>query len=242
MLFVFAALSFAVSLILKRNDVADVSWGLGFVLVCVYLLIKSDITTPLLISCSLVIIWGLRLSIYIAIRNSKNSEDFRYKQWRDEWGTNFYWRSFLQVYLLQMLILLIISAPLLLLASGSINKSPDALTWLIILVWFIGFVWQAVADYQLFIFKKNSSGKVMKTGLWKYSRHPNYFGEIVMWWSLYFLTLSFGSSLLGIISPILITYLLFNVSGVPMLEEKYKKNQEYQEYVDSTPAIFPKLF
>ncbi|MEQ8926130.1 MAG: DUF1295 domain-containing protein [Fulvivirga sp.] len=241
-LLVFALINFIISLVLKRNDIADVSWGLGFILVSGYLLLSSDSSKALIICSGLVILWALRISIYIAIRNSKKSEDFRYKQWREEWGSTFLWRSFLQIYVLQMLILLIISTPLILLALNQVSVNFNLLTWLFILIWTIGFLWQSVADYQLYTFKRKNKGKVMKYGLWKYSRHPNYFGEMVMWWSIFLLAWNFGAPIYAVVSPLLITYLLFNVSGVPMLEKKYQENEEYQAYVDSTPAIFPKLF
>lgn len=110
-----------------------------------------------------------------------------------------------------------------------------------IVLWGIGFLWEAIADYQLTQFKKSQKGKVLTSGLWKYSRHPNYFGEIVMWWSIFFIALPSDLGTFTVISPMLITFLLFKVSGVPMLEEKYAQNVEYRDYIQQTPSIIPFL-
>ncbi|MEP2772049.1 MAG: DUF1295 domain-containing protein [Fulvivirga sp.] len=238
-IFCFAILSFLISIIVKRNDIADVSWGIGFIIVSSYLLFRGVENQLAVIICCCVILWGLRLSIHIGIRNSKKSEDFRYKQWREEWGKAILWRSFLQVYCLQMFILLILAAPIITLAKADTPVSIYAYHIIFIATWSIGFLWEAIADYQLTQFKKSNTGKVLTTGLWRYSRHPNYFGELIMWWSLFFIVLPTEYGIYTIVCPVLLTFLLFKVSGVPMLEEKYANNEEYKNYIQRTAAIIP---
>jgi steroid 5-alpha reductase family enzyme len=185
-------------------------------------------------------LWGLRLSIHIYARNKGKQEDFRYKQWRAEWGKTFYWRSFLQVFLLQGIILLIIISPIIFSSTVPVQNFSVA-TIVGIVLWGVGFFFQVVGDYQLKEFSKQrkSRDEIIQTGLWKYSRHPNYFGEILMWWSIYFIVLPVDNSWWFIISPITITYLLLYVSGVPLLEAKYKGNKAFESYQQRTNAVFP---
>lgn len=237
----FAVINFILSVLVKRNDIADVQWGIGFIIICIYLYLNYDPTPLALLVYALITLWGLRLSTHIAIRNSKKSEDFRYKEWRDEWGKYVYIRSFLQIYILQTVILFIISIPVILIGVYSNSFDLGWIQYGLAVVWFIGFSWEAIADYQLLKFKSNHSGGICTTGLWKYSRHPNYFGEVVMWWSIFLFSLGIEMWYVGIISPLLLTYLLYNVSGVPKLEAKYKNNEDYKSYIDNTPAIIPFL-
>ncbi len=240
--FGYASFWFIVSLILKRNDIADVAWGFGYVLLCVYLYFNTERSDLSTLVYALVCIWGIRLSVHIGLRNMKKTEDFRYLKWREEWGKTFYWRSFLQVYLLQVVILLVISSPVTLVAyfGGVISwVSYTALPF-----WLFGFFYQAVADHQLKQFKRkrHSKDEILQTGLWKYSRHPNYFGEIVMWWSLAVMVLPINYGGLAFISPVFITFLLLKVSGVPMLEKRYEGNEEFDAYKSQTPAVFPRFW
>lgn len=232
---------FIASLFLKRNDIADIAWGLGFILIGVFLLINSaTISNRYILIFSLVSLWGLRLSIYILIRNKNKSEDFRYFQWRNEWGKWFYIRSYVQVFLLQGGLMLLISTPLMVVSYNN-QTSLNWLDWIGLFIWLIGYFFQVVSDYQLFKFKKNieNKGKIITSGLWKYSRHPNYFGEAVMWWSIFIISISSNNGWFVIISPITINLLLLKVSGVPMLEEKYKTNIEYRKYINATNAFIP---
>lgn len=242
-LFMYATVLFIISIIIKRNDIADIAWGFAFVLVALFQLIHGHIHLLSIIIFSLVCIWGVRLSLHIYLRNHGKPEDFRYKKWRKEWGKNFYWRSYLQVYLLQCLFVLILSLPIIVI--GSIESSHFTVFAAIgLIMWIMGFYFQAVGDYQLRRFSENkyNVGKFISSGLWKYSRHPNYFGEIVMWWSVFIITLPEPMTWLGIISPMTITILIRYVSGVPMLEEKYKDNESYQQYKKKTPMLIPKFW
>jgi steroid 5-alpha reductase family enzyme len=239
-IFVYASIWFGISVYEKRNDVADIAWGLGYVLLCVYLFISYPASQVSILFYILVAVWGLRLSLHIYTRNKNKKEDFRYKAWRDDWGKFFYLRSYLQVFLLQGVFLLIIISPVIH-AAVTEPMQWNIFTWIGLCCWLIGFYFQAVADWQLAVFKsdKNNKGLIIQTGLWKYSRHPNYFGEILMWWSIFIITIPFTNSLYFIVSPLTITLLLVFVSGIPMLEKKYKGDPAFEDYKKRTSALIP---
>ncbi|MEQ8363462.1 MAG: DUF1295 domain-containing protein [Cyclobacteriaceae bacterium] len=240
-LWVYATGWFLVSVILQRNDIADIAWGLGYVLLCGWLFLTQPNGSLNLLLYALVGLWGVRLSTHIYIRNRGKGEDFRYKQWRTEWGKSFYWRSYLQVYLLQAFFLVIICTPLLWASLFVADWSLFAGIGLSL--WIPGFLFQSIGDYQLAQFiKTKQPGEIMQKGLWKYSRHPNYFGEILMWWGIYCIVLPLPNSWWTIISPMTITLLLVFVSGVPMLEKKYEGNVAYEAYKKRTWSLVPKLW
>lgn len=238
----YASFWFLISIILKRNDIADVAWGLGYVLVIAYCAYRFPMHDTAWLVYLLISFWALRLSLYIGLRNRGKAEDFRYKQWREDWGKTFYWRSWLQVYVLQAFLLLLVSTPVMIVATAEASEL-NFLSGMATALWICGFYWQAVGDAQLARFKKQRKHKeeVLQTGLWKYSRHPNYFGEILMWWALFLIVLPMPNWPYAIISPVLITWLLARVSGVPMLEARYKDNEAYQAYKARTPALFPRF-
>jgi steroid 5-alpha reductase family enzyme len=231
---------FIVSLVLKRNDVADIAWGLSFIVVTAYCWLSLDHSPGALFISSLVFVWGIRLAIHVFTRNISKAEDPRYAKWRAEWGKLFYIRSFFQVFLLQGLIMLLIASPVFL--SYLYPREQFGVPAVIGgLVWIVGFIFESLGDYQLSFFIKDSAnkGKIMDRGLWRYTRHPNYFGEVTMWWGIFVIGLSVTKGFYGIISPITITYLLLFVSGIPMLEERYKGNKDFEKYKEKTSAFFP---
>lgn len=240
-LFVYMNFWFILSIRVRRNDIADVAWGLGFVLLSwVSLLFAGAYNFQNILLSTLMSIWGLRLSWHIGTRNRKKHEDFRYKKWREDWGKWLHLRSWLQVYMLQGTFLFLIALPVMIYHE----QAPQPFSWYYlpgIILWCIGFYFEAVGDYQLERFKKDpeNKGKIIRSGLWKYSRHPNYFGEVILWWGIYLMCLHSIPFWPSIISPLLISYLIVFVSGVPMLEKKYKGNAEFEEYKKSTSIFFP---
>lgn len=225
----------------KRNDVADIAWGFGFILAtAVALATQIDLSLRAQLMSLLVFIWGSRLSLRIFLRNRRKKEDKRYKQWRQDWGKHFYLFTFLQVFMLQGFLILVIVSPVV----WTIVQAPiplNRLDLIGLLVWVLGFFFEATGDYQLDRFKKDSAnkGKIMQSGLWHYSRHPNYFGEVTMWWGLYLISLSVPYGWMSVIGPATITFLILKVSGIPLLEKHYKGNAAFEEYKKQTSAFFP---
>lgn len=242
LVFLYMTLWFFFSLIKKRNDVADVAWGLGFVVICLFGVTTKPLLPIAVLVYSLVAVWGLRLAIHIALRSKGKEEDFRYQKWRNEWGRFFLLRSYLQVYLLQGFFLLLISLPILIVGLAK-TQYLNVFSIIGLVFWLIGFAFEAIGDYQLTVFLKNRKNKadIMQTGLWKYTRHPNYFGEVLIWWGIFIITLPLQNGFWGIISPLTITFLLLCVSGIPMLEAKYKNDVQFQDYKRRTSAFFPRI-
>lgn len=240
LILLYATFWFIISIIKKRNDLADIAWGLGYILLSVYYLFTTEISQRALLIYALIFIWGLRLSMHIFLRNKGKQEDFRYQKWRNEWGKSFYLRSYLQVYLLQGFLLLMIASPATIVSAYS-QPMLGLLDFIGVGIWLIGFYFEAVGDYQLMEFSNNpeNKGKIIKHGLWKYSRHPNYFGEVVMWWGIFLVALNSPYGVYALVSPVTITLLILFVSGIPMLEKKYENNLEFKEYKKRTSAFFP---
>lgn len=238
-LFNFMFIFFIAAQILKDNSIVDVAWGLGFVLVALVTFFRfSNMNPRKFLLTSLIIIWGFRLIIYILSR--KKGEDFRYKAFREKWKRFFYLKSFFYIFMFQGVLLLIIAYPIM-----KVNSGPALplvfFDFLGVLVFIVGFFFESVSDFQVTHFKKDptNKGKLLMEGLWKYSRHPNYFGEAVIWWGIFCFAIPFPYGWTTIISPLLITFMLRFVSGVPLLEKKYGNRPEFQEYKKITPVFFP---
>ena len=245
LLLVIAAMTllWIVSLFAKNASIVDPFWGLGFVIAGVFYFYNSDgLQIRKLIVLTLLIIWGLRLSIYLGWRNLGKVEDFRYQQFRKDYGAHrYWWVSFFQVFLLQGVLLWLISAPLL---SAQFYDGKTALNFFDyagILIWIIGFMFEAGGDFQLTRFKSDpkNKGKVLNTGFWKYTRHPNYFGDATVWWSFGLFSVAAGDYL-PLLSSLLMTLLIVKVSGVYMLEKTLKNTKpQYKDYVEKTSAFLP---
>jgi steroid 5-alpha reductase family enzyme len=219
----------------------DIGWGLGFVIIALFSLFYSrNFNFRTILVTTLVTIWGLRLFYHIINRNWGKPEDFRYANWRKEWGKWLNLRAFFQIFILQGLFMVIISAPILIVNVFS-KDGFKPYDFIGLTVWIIGILFESIGDAQLAAFKKDSKNKghIIKTGLWRFTRHPNYFGEATIWWGLFIISLSVKYGYIAIISPLTITLLLLFVSGVPLLEEKYKDNQEFKEYARTTSKFFP---
>ena len=239
--FLYMTCVFILALVRKDNSIVDVAWGIGFVLVALLtFFIDSTFTFRSVLVTSLVIVWGTRLAVHIYFRNRGKGEDFRYSKWRKDWGKAFVYRSYFQIFMLQGLLLLIIAYPIIL-----VNHSEEGglmpLDLAGVAVWLIGFFFEAVSDYQLRAFKRNpeNRGKIMTRGLWRYTRHPNYFGEVACWWGIFLIALSIEWGWTTVISPLAITFLLLKVSGVTMLEKRYEGNLDYEAYARKTSPLIP---
>jgi steroid 5-alpha reductase family enzyme len=240
LLFIYMSSWFAFSVYKRRNDLADIAWGLGFILLSWTGMFLTGASLKGLIVNLLVTIWGSRLAWYIFLRNQKKLEDFRYAAWRKEWGKLFYLRSFLQVYLLQGFFLFLIIQPVLAI-HHSITNSLGLLDLVGLIIWIIGFYFESRGDAELKAFIRNplNKGKLMQTGLWRYSRHPNYFGEVTQWWGIFLIALSLPNGILTFIGPVTITILILFVSGVPLLEKKYAGRPDFEAYKKRTSIFFP---
>lgn len=240
-LFIYMNFWFFVSLIKKRNDFADVAWGIGFVFLTwiSYFISANSGNRGLLVSV-LVSIWGIRLAWYVYKRNRGKKEDYRYLAWREAWGKWFVLRSYFQVYILQGFLLFVIVMPVLFI-NKNIGNSLNYLDLLGLSIWIFGFVFEVVGDAQLasFIKKPENKGKTMQSGLWKCTRHPNYFGEVVQWWGIWIISLSISFGWMMIISPVTITFLILKVSGIPMLEKKMAENSDFINYKKRTSMFIP---
>lgn len=240
-LFAYMNIWFVISLLKKRNDVADIAWGLGFVVMnWVGIFLTGNFSFRSLLVAVLITLWGSRLSWHIYKRNSKKPEDARYQQWREDWKNWFVVRSYLQVFMLQGFFLFcIVSTSLFIHISA-----PHTISWwdfIGLTVWGIGFFFEVVGDAQLATFIRNplNKGKVMQSGLWKFTRHPNYFGEVTQWWGIFFIACSIPGGLVTIISPLTITILILFVSGIPLLEKKYAGRPDFEEYKKRTSIFLP---
>lgn len=240
-----------VSLPLRNASIVDPIWPLGFVLVGWVAAIvghdgsSSADTARTGVIVAMVTIWGLRLSFHLFRRNIGHGEDFRYQSMRRRIGPRFGLVSLVTVFALQGTLMFIVSLPLQF--GAGISGHSGAASVLLVLgsaVWVIGFLFEAVGDAQLRAFKADpsSAGQVMDRGLWRYTRHPNYFGDSCVWFGIFLAAASAGGwAWVGIVSPVVMTYFLRFVSGVTMLERAMvKRRPSYAEYMRTTSAFFPR--
>jgi len=231
------------SLWLKDSSIIDIYWGMGFVFIAFFYAVQigwEQLSVRNMALLAMIGIWGLRLSGYLALRNIGSGEDYRYVEMRKSAGKNWWWVSYLQVFVLQGVLLWIISSVFVPALSSS---APfDWFSGLGLLLWAIGIFFEAAGDWQLRQFKQNpaNKGKVLDTGLWRYTRHPNYFGDACLWWGFFCFALSSSNGFFYIFSPLLMTFLLLKISGVAMLEKGLKGSKpKYAEYIRRTSAFIP---
>jgi steroid 5-alpha reductase family enzyme len=237
------SLLWIISIPLKNVSIVDLFWGFGFVIVCfIYFINTEGLTIRKILILIMVSIWGLRLSIYLAWRNLGKGEDYRYRNFRNEYGGHrYWWISFFQTFLLQGILMWLISAPLL---GSQYYKNGNALhilDYIGVFVWLIGFVFESGGDIQLARFKANpaNKGKVMNLGFWKYTRHPNYFGDATVWCGYAIICISAGSYL-PVLGSVLMIALIIKVSGVALLEKTLNVTKpEYKDYIEKTSSFIP---
>lgn len=241
----FMAAMFAVSRFLKRTDVVDAAWGPAFVVAAGSAFISNrfelspGFNVQTLVTV-LVIIWALRLGYAIGRRLLTKPEDRRYVNLRRQWKGNEPLNTFVRIFLVQAVLATVISG-----AVIHVNLSPaaqlGAFAYIGGVIWLVGFFFEAVGDWQLkrHLAEPRNKGKLMTAGLWQYTRHPNYFGEATMWWGIFIVALQTPYGWLGIITPVVITYLLLFVSGVPMTEKTFEGRPGWKAYQKRTSKFFP---
>lgn len=236
MLFFILAVSF------KTDKVTDLSYGLTFIVLALYVFFSSNsfyayqVLTLLMVS-----VWSIRLVIYLFLRILKIKKDKRFDGIREDF------KKFAFFWTFQAITVWVISLPPIYLLSNKSNLSISITMLMGVIIWFTGLAVETIADWQKFKFKNNpdNKGKWIESGVWKYSRHPNYFGEITLWWGIFIFSIPFqlGISWLTIAGPLFITLILLFISGIPPLErkynERYKKNMDYQKYKERTSLLIP---
>lgn len=235
------ALIWLVSLALRDVSIVDIYWGPGFVVIAWIAVAMGQSGLPAFLLAGLITIWGLRLGSHLFMRSRGKGEDPRYAAMRAARGDAFRWQSLYIVFGLQSVLMWLISWPVLFVAGGPTDHlGPVAALGATIAV--AGLVIEALADFQLRQFKRQASndGLVMDRGLWRYSRHPNYFGDAVFWWGIYIAALDAPGTWWTIVSPLVMTALLLRVSGVPMLERGLSASKPgYADYAARTSAFIP---
>ena len=233
--------AWGLSLWLRDVSIVDSLWSLMFLLAGVVYAVSVETGPRVTIVILLLVLWSLRLSAYITWRNWGEEEDYRYQAIRRNHSPGFRYKSVYIVFGLQAALAWVISLPLLAAIAGT--RPIGILDLVAVILWVVGFVFEALGDYQLAQFKSDpaNAGKVLDKGLWRMTRHPNYFGNFCIWWAFYLFALSAGGWW-SVVSPLLMTFLLLRVSGVAMLEKDIgDRRPAYAEYVAATNAFFPGL-
>jgi len=246
--FAYFTILFIVATIIKDSSILDIAWGPSFIVTTWVVLLVNIISDPAgtafgvrqFLVAGLVTVWGLRLGIRIFRRNRGKGEDPRYVKFREEWGKWFVLRSYFQLFLFQGVILMLNVTPVLLIMAG-IRETLVWSDYIGLAVWVAGFLFETVGDYQLDTFLKDPAnrGTIIDRGLWRYTRHPNYFGEATMWWGIFIIALNQSWGWIGIIGPLVITGMLLFVSGIPMTERMMEKTPGWDEYKRSTSVFIP---
>lgn len=241
----FMTVVFAVAWKIKRTDIVDMAWGPAFIVAAVTSLLLNEYQVSLGLNVqtlvtALVTVWGLRLAYVIFKRLRAHPEDKRYVELRSKWKGSLAFNTYVRIFVVQALLATVISTAVIH-TNVSLASSISWLAYAGLAIWLIGFVFEAVGDFQLkrFLGDPRNKGKLMTQGLWKYTRHPNYFGEATMWWGIFVIGLSVPYGWLGIITPVVITYLLLFVSGVPMTEKSFEGRPGWKAYKASVSKFFP---
>jgi steroid 5-alpha reductase family enzyme len=233
---------FYIVAVLKKNlSVIDTAWGLGFIAISsvgCWLSRGSSLLENFLLM--MVLLWGLRLALFIHWRNHGKPEDFRYAEWRKDWGDKTNRIAYFKVYLLQWGLMLVVALPIT--AVHGSGARLGFFQWSGLFLWLVGLLWESVADFQKSHFKSlpANSHKLCNIGLWRLSRHPNYFGEALLWWGIGIAAIH-DDKYWVLLGPAFINFLLLKVSGVPLIEARHENNPDYQKYKQETPTLIPSL-
>jgi len=228
-----------ISLLKKDVSIVDITWSLMLVLASTIYILSTNVQSREWLIFTLVVIWGVRLALYITLRSWGEAEDSRYQDIRKKYSPNFPLKSLFIIFVFQAVLAWVLSLPLLLVMTNPSNWV--LLDYLAITLVLFGIIYESVADYQLYRFKclDKNKGKVMDAGLWAHSRHPNYFAESMVWWGLFLFALAQGYWWV-VISPLMITYLLLKFSGVTLMEETItERRPQYRQYIVNTNAFLP---
>ncbi len=233
-----------ISLVRRDVSLVDPWWSVAFLLVTVRTAAATGLTPAKTLVLGMVAVWAIRLWLHLLLRSRGKPEDPRYAAFRQRFGAaRYWWVSYFQVFLLQGSLVVLISAPLQLAAAAS---APDPIGYTQLagaLVFAVGFALEVAADAQLQAFRTDPArrGRVLDTGLWRYSRHPNYFGEALLWWGFWLSAVRYPYGAATILAPVLMTYLLLKVSGVAMLDAHLAATKpQYRDYIRRTSAFFPR--
>lgn len=245
-LWIYFTMLFVIATVIHNNSIVDIGWGLGFAILAIVLGISQQsisgeglsIADYVLPIC--VVLWGSRLAWHIGLRNIGKGEDFRYVNMRKKFGNHPYLMAYLRVFMLQMFFMLVVAQPIVY-SIAKTNHISSVFLVIGCILFIIGFGFEAIGDWQLSVFKKDkkNKGKLMTKGLWAYTRHPNYFGEALLWWGIATMAIDSLGSVALYLSPLIMTLLLYFVSGVPLLEEKYKDREDFKEYKRHTNKFIP---
>ncbi len=239
LLVVYMTLWFVVARGRRRLDTVDMAWGGGFV-VAAWLVVMQQAEFRTVVVAILVSLWGLRLFRHILRRARKSGEDSRYAEMAKKWHGNVWANAYFKIFLLQGALIWVVSLPVVFVAGKSLDHW-SWLLWLGVAAWLFGFVFESAADRQLanFISNPKNKGHVMQSGLWRYSRHPNYFGEITQWWAISVIALGTSFGWIGFVGPFALTLLIVFVSGIPPIENRKKSDPKYREYMQHTSSLIP---
>lgn len=243
----FMSVLWLISLIIKDASIVDIFWGPAFIVLGSSLLISMDqlYSERSLFILFLVSLWAIRLASHIGFRNIGHGEDFRYVEWRNEGGKNYWWISFIRVFLLQGALCTLVGSSI---YFGFLNDEPLSFieAMLSSTIFFIGLAWESISDIQIQRFKKDKSnkGKICKSGLWKYSRHPNYFGDLVVWISIFTFSISSKNVLLilgSFLSPLIMGAIFYYITGPIMDQAMMLSRPDYKKYMEESNSLIPKL-
>ena len=235
-----------ISIPIRNASIIDIFWGPAFAIVALvgWFLGDGDHDRRTLLA-ALTAAWGFRLGMYLALRNLGHGEDARYARWRrrvEDAGRNFTWHSLIMVFSMQGLLVIIVSLPVQAGQLAVTGNPPGVLAFIGTLLWLTGFLFEAIGDWQLRRFKADTGnrGRLLDTGLWRYTRHPNYFGNACLWWGLWLVACDAPGLWWTAIGPALMTFLLLRVSGVTLLEKSLVvSNPKYAEYQRRTSSFIP---
>lgn len=241
--FIFFSLWYILGLIHKRFDIIDIGWGIGFIWVTagLFAYTSPDIHFAQSLLSMLVCLWGLRLGARIYLRNRGKEEDFRYVAMRKKWKGALALQAYTRIFLVQAFFLVLVAMPIIAVFRDGDSFHSDIILAVGFFLWLSGFIIELFADFQLdrFLQQRTKPSQVLSDGLWKFSRHPNYFGEVTLWWGIWLISFSSHPVWWSAIGPLTITFLILFVSGIPLLEKKQNKNAAYKSYARKTSIFIP---